>query len=231
MMKRICCLLFFATICLSGYSQSSKIRLIVRGDDMGYTHSGNLALIQSYKKGIEKSIEVIVPSPWFPEAVKLLQQNPGVDVGVHLCLSSEWENIKWRPLTNCPTLQNDNGYFYTMIYPNKNYPGQSLSEQHWDIKEMENELRAQIKLAVKNIPRISHVSAHMGCTSLSPEVKRMANNLAREFHISIDPEEQGVISVGYPGKHETYAEKEAGFIQMLTSLVPEKPISFLIIPD
>lgn len=226
-MKRIYFLWLFTAICLPGVSQKSEIRLIIRGDDMGYTHSGNLALIESYTHGIEKSIEVIAPSPWFPEAVKLLQQNPGVDVGVHLCLSSEWENIKWRPLTNCPTLQNDNGYFYPMIYPNKNYPGQSLSEQHWDIKEIENELRAQIKLALKNIPRLSHVSAHMGCTSLSSEVKRMANKLAKEFHISIDPEEQGVISVGYPGKHETYAEKETGFIQMLTSLVPGKTYLFL----
>lgn len=226
-MKLVSCLWFFVLMGLPGFSQNQQIRLIVRGDDMGYTHSGNLALIQSYKQGIEKSIEVIVPSPWFPEAVKLLQQNPGVDVGVHLCLSSEWENIKWRPLTDCPSLQNENGYFYPMIYPNKNYPGQSLSEHHWDLKQIENEWRAQIKLAVQNIPGISHVSAHMGCTGLHADVKKIANKLAKEFHISIDPEEQGVISVGYLGKHETFAEKEAGFIQMLATLVPGKTYLFL----
>ncbi len=44
-------------------------RLVVRGDDMGYTHSGNVALLKSFTDGIEQSIEVIVPSPWFPEAV------------------------------------------------------------------------------------------------------------------------------------------------------------------
>jgi chitin disaccharide deacetylase len=201
---------------LSGFSQDREIRLIVRGDDMGYTHSGNLALIRSYTQGIEKSIEVIVPSPWFPEAVTLLQQNPGVDVGVHLCLSSEWENIKWRPLTDCPSLQNENGYFYPMIYPNKNYPGQSLSEQHWDIREIEKEWRAQIKLAIKNIPRVSHVSAHMGCTGLHADVNKIAKKLAKEFHLSIDP-----------GKHETYAEKETGFLQMLATLVPGKTYLFL----
>ncbi len=79
-------------------AQQNPSGLIVRGDDMGYTHSGNLALIKCYKYGIETSIEVLVPSPWFPEAVKLLKQNPGVDVGIHLDLTSEWENIKWRPL-------------------------------------------------------------------------------------------------------------------------------------
>lgn len=64
-------------------AQQKTIRLIVRGDDMGYTHSGNEALIKCYREGIETSIEVLVPSPWFTEAVKLLKENPGVDVGIH----------------------------------------------------------------------------------------------------------------------------------------------------
>lgn len=226
-MKHLYCFWLFAVLCFPGFSQNPETRLIIRGDDMGYTHSGNIALMAAYRNGIEKSIEVIVPSPWFPEAIALLRQHPGVDVGVHLCLSSEWENIKWRPLTDGVSLKDGNGYFYPMIFPNKNYPGRSLSEQHWDIADIEKELRAQIVLAVKNIPQISHISAHMGCTGLSPAVKAIAGKLAREFHISIDPEEQGVIPVGYPGKHETYAEKENGFIEMLSMLKPGKTYLFL----
>src|SRR5882724_3938146 len=95
-------------------AQPKPARLIVRGDDMGYTHSGNEAIIRSYKNGIEKSVEVIVASPWFPEAVKLLEQNPGIDVGIHLAITSEWENIKWRPLSDCPSLKDSNGYFHPM---------------------------------------------------------------------------------------------------------------------
>ncbi len=98
-------------------------RLLVRGDDMGYSHSGNEALIKCYQNGIEKSIEVLVPSPWFPEAVKLLKQNPGVDVGIHLDLTSEWENIKWRPLSDCPSLKDSAGYFFPMVYPNNKLSG------------------------------------------------------------------------------------------------------------
>ncbi|MDB5013146.1 MAG: YdjC family protein, partial [Daejeonella sp.] len=75
------------------FSQQKPIRLIVRGDDMGYSHSGNEALIKSYKEGIETSIEILVPSPWFPEAVKMLNENPGVDVGIHLALTSEWDKM------------------------------------------------------------------------------------------------------------------------------------------
>ena len=90
-------------------------RLIIRGDDMGFAHAGNLGIIASYKNGIERSVEVLVPSPWFPEAVRLLNENPGIDVGIHLALTSEWDNLKWRPLTDCKSLQDSNGYFYPMI--------------------------------------------------------------------------------------------------------------------
>jgi predicted glycoside hydrolase/deacetylase ChbG (UPF0249 family) len=71
------------------HAQTKAIRLIVRGDDMGFSHAGNVGIIKVYKEGIEKSIEVIVPSPWFPEAVRLLEASPGVDVGIHLVLTSE----------------------------------------------------------------------------------------------------------------------------------------------
>src|SRR5664280_1858092 len=154
-------------VCITSSAQQKITRLIVRGDDMGFTHSGNEALIKAYKNGIETSIEVIVASPWFPEAVKLLQQNPGVDVGIHLALTSEWENIKWRPVSDCASLKDSSGYFFPMVYPNKNYPGQSIKENHWKIEDIEKEFRAQIELALKKIPRISHVSGHMGCEAVS----------------------------------------------------------------
>src|SRR5690242_18549780 len=119
---------FVLTLLFLGYivnAQQNAPRLIVRGDDMGYSHSGNEALLKCYKEGIQTSIEIIVVSPWFPEAVKLLQQNPKADVGIHLALTSEWDNVKWRPLTDCPTLRDKRGYFYPMVFPNTNYPGQS----------------------------------------------------------------------------------------------------------
>ena len=115
-MRKIIYLVFFQLLLASSHAQQSP-RLIVRGDDMGYTHSGNEALIKCYKEGIETSIEVIVASPWFPEAVKLLQQNPGIDVGIHLALTSEWENVKWRPLSDCQSLKDSNGYFFPMVFP------------------------------------------------------------------------------------------------------------------
>jgi predicted glycoside hydrolase/deacetylase ChbG (UPF0249 family) len=124
-------------------------RLIVRGDDMGYSHAGNEAILKCSLEGIQTSIEVIVPSPWFPEAVEMLKEIPDTDVGIHLAITSEWDNVKWRPLTECPSLTDKDGYFYPMVWPNKNYPGQAINDHPVNVKEIEAEFRAQIELALK----------------------------------------------------------------------------------
>jgi predicted glycoside hydrolase/deacetylase ChbG (UPF0249 family) len=225
-MKRIICvLLVFAPLALVHAQQ--KTRLIVRGDDMGYTHSGNEALLKCYKEGIETSIEIIVASPWFPEAVRMLQQNPGVDVGIHLALTSEWENIKWRPLTDCPSLKDSSGYFYPMVQPNKNYPGKSISENKWKIEDIEKEFRAQIELALKLLPHISHISSHMNCTNITNNVKALTNRLAREYKIDINLDDYDVKWAGYDGPSKTSEEKIQSFINMLNKLEPGKTYWFI----
>ncbi len=226
-MKKIFIIFLFSGALVFSYAQQNDIRLIVRGDDMGYTHSGNEAIIKCYKEGIESSIEVLVASPWFPEAVKLLKQNPGIDVGIHLDLTSEWENIKWRPLSDCPSLKDAGGYFYPMVFQNPNYPGRSISENKWKIEDVEKEFRAQIELALKYLPNVSHLSAHMGCTNLSPEVRALTRRLAKEYKIPVEPDLDYQGLTGYDGPHKTPEEKVQSFINTLNKLQPGKTYIFV----
>ncbi len=209
---------FFLFSTMLPYAQQNPARLIVRGDDMGFSNSGNLAAIKTYKEGIVRSVEVLVPSPWFPEAVQLLKENPGLDVGIHLTLTSEWDNIKWRPLSDCPSLKDPDGYFYPMIRPNKNYPNRSVLQNKWSLEDVEKEFRTQIELAIRKVPRISHVSGHMGCTNMNEEVAKLTQRLAKEYNINIDPSAEGVKSVSYKGAGKTSAEKKQAFIAMLHTL-------------
>lgn len=225
--KTLLFLLFAGLQMVACAQQQSSSRLIVRGDDMGFSHSGNEALIKCSKEGIQTSIEVIVPSPWFPEAVKMLQANPTIDVGVHVALTSEWDNVKYRPVSECPSLTNSEGYFYPFIHPNKNYPRQALMENNFKIEDIEREMRAQIELAIKTIPRISHISAHMGCYNMNPEVNALAKKLAKAYKIDIDPADYGVKYVGYAGPKETSEEKIESFIKMLDSLRPGETYLFV----
>jgi predicted glycoside hydrolase/deacetylase ChbG (UPF0249 family) len=216
-----------AFLCIASLVQAEPPRLIVRGDDMGAAHSINEAIMKCHKDGIQTSIEVIVPSPWFPEAVKMLSEAPEADVGIHLALSSEWDNIKWRPLTECVSIRDPDGYFFPMIFPNKNYPERSLAQSKWQIGEVEKELRAQIELALKHLPHISHVSSHMGCTMISNEAKSLAKKLRVEYRLDIEPEELGVKYVSYRGPHATPAEKIESFIKTLDGLEPDKIYMFV----
>lgn len=219
-------ILFFIFLSVSVIAQAQQpTRLIVRADDMGYSHSGNIALIASYKKGITKSIEVIVPSPWFPEAVQLLKENPAVDVGVHLALTSEWDNIKWRPLTEAKSLRDSNGYFFPMVYPNKNYPGQAILENKWTLEDIEKEFRAQLETAKKLIPRISHISGHMGCTHMTTEVAALTKKLAVEYGLL--SEDHGIPAVMGFGNAATLNESIDYFINWLGKLKTGQTYIFL----
>ncbi len=226
-MKKILLTIISALLINLLFAQTKPVRLVVRGDDMGFAHSGNEALIKCYKEGIERSIEVLVPSPWFPEAVKMLEENPGVDVGIHLTLTSEWDNEKWRPLTDCPSLEDTNGYFYPMIWTNKNYPNRNLLAHNWKLSEIEKEWRAQIATGLKNIPRISHLSGHMGCMNMNDSVNALAQRLAKEYHLGMEQKTATIKYIGYDGPHKTGEEKIKSFINMLNKLSADTTYIFV----
>jgi predicted glycoside hydrolase/deacetylase ChbG (UPF0249 family) len=206
----------------------SEIRLIIRADDIGSAHSANIACIKTYKEGIVKSVEIMVPCPWFSEAVKMLADNPGLDVGVHITLTSEYENIKWGPVSNAPSLTDQNGYFFPMIWPNAQRPDEKdLKSQNWKIEEIELEMRTQIEMAIRNIPRVSHLSCHMGCSGWDPKVQEVYNNLAKEYGLEIDPADFGVKSFPLPDKGETLDQRINNFIAALQKLESGNTYSYI----
>ena len=182
---------------------------------MGSAHAANVATQQCYQGGILTSVEIMVNAPWFPEAVQMLAESE-VDVGVHLTLSSEWDTLKWRPLSDSPSLRDADGYFYPMVFPHADFPNRALSQHPWRLDEVEREFRAQIEQVLRSIPRVSHLSSHMGCTHLHQEVASLEQRLAREYGLerSLD----GVRGIGYAGPSETSAEKIESFLKMLDSL-------------
>ena len=208
--------------------------LVIRIDDMGALHSVNEASIDTYKNGIAQSAEVLVVGSWFPEAVKMLKENPGLDVGVHLGISSEWEKVKWGALADCPTLVDENGYLFPMMGPNAAYPGQSIMENmaNFDINEIEKEFRAQIELALKNIPQVTHISGHMMSTAFNPQVMEVVQKLSEEYNLpSIDRGEAfkqyNFSYTGYDGPRATTEEKIASFIKALEKMEKGKRYIFI----
>ena len=202
-------------------TQDKGIYLIVRGDDIGSCHTANVACIRSYKEGIMTSVELMVPCSWFPEAVKMLNENPGLDVGVHVALTSEWENIKWRPLTWVPSLTDEDGYFYPTLWRRQGAPaGTALREANWKIEDVEKEMRAQIEMAKRKVPHVSHMTCHMGCSGWDPKVQALWKKLAEEYGLTILPSDRKVQRFPGFGQAKTAQDRVETFIKNLEGLRP-----------
>ncbi len=217
--------LFLIFLSIRAFPQSDPgIYLLIRGDDIGSSHTANVACIESYRNGIMRSVELMAPCPWFPEAVRLLNENPGLDVGVHLVLTSEWNDYKWRPLTCCPSLVDQDGYFYPMVWQRNDFPkNTALKDASWKLNEIELELRAQIEMAKKYVPRVSHIGGHMGFQSCGPEVADLVNRLAEEYNLDINPGSAGYQHINLWNKTDSTAEQRIrSAVNTLENLKPGK---------
>ncbi len=202
-------------------SDNEEILLLVRSDDMGAAHAVNQACIETITNGIARSVEVIVPAPWFLEAAEMLRQHPGIDVGVHLDLTSEWSLVKWGPVSkDTPSLVDANGHFYPTTRQRDSYPENTgFLESDWKFKEVERELRSQIELALKHIPNVTHLSSHMGTAVSTPALRSLVNQLASEYGLPIElPNVKRARVAGTD--RATGQQREAALITMLEGLKP-----------
>jgi predicted glycoside hydrolase/deacetylase ChbG (UPF0249 family) len=202
-------------------AREGEIRLVVRGDDMGVAQAVNEACIRSYKEGIVRSVEVIVPGPRFLEAVRWLKENPGLDVGIHLTLTSEWERVKWRPLTRGPSLVDPDGYFRPMTRQRPDFPPDTgFVEADPKPEEVEREQRAQIEMARRHLGgRVSHVSSHMLASCATPALRALTERLAKEYGLRMD--DAGLKFAGMFGNNRsTGDQREEALISLLERLQP-----------
>ncbi len=161
-----------------GYKAETKL-LIIHADDLGVTHSENSASIKGLEETPVNSASIMVPCPWFPEIAKYARNNPKIDFGLHLTLNSEWISYKWGPVTSkdsVATLVNTQGFFYPEIQDvvDKSKP------QHVAL-----ELRNQIKKAYQFGIDVTHLDAHMGTATRTPEFLAAYIKLGKEFELPV----------------------------------------------
>lgn len=174
-------LLFISGISfLSLKAQTEKIPLLFRLDDIGMCHSVNMAAKEVLETRMPVSMSVMVPCPWFTEAVEILKQYPHVSVGIHLTLNSEWKNYRWGPVagvTMVPSLVDSLGHFF---------PSRSkLFANNPRLDEIETELRAQIEKALKAGLKLDYLDYHMGAAMQTLETRAIVEKLAAEYNLAI----------------------------------------------
>ena len=202
-------------------STSPAIRLIVRADDIGSCHSANVACIRTCVEGLARSVEVMVPTPWFKEGAAMLREHPDIDVGVHLTLTSEWDHYKWGPVTHAPSLVDRFGHFLPMTSQRSDYPPNTgFLQAEVVLEEVERELRAQIELARSEIPSVSHLTCHMGLPIADPRLRDLTLRLADEYGLPVVfPGLRGVPR-GLGGQNTSAEQKVEIMVDILEGLEP-----------
>jgi predicted glycoside hydrolase/deacetylase ChbG (UPF0249 family) len=167
------------TLCQNSKSDN-KIPILIRCDDIGMCHSVNMAAEQVLKTGIPVSMSVMVPCPWFSEAVEMLKKYPNVSVGIHLTLNSEWKQYRWGPVAGAkavPSLVDSVGNFF---------PSRALLfANNPKLDEIETELRAQIEKALHSGLKIDYLDHHMSAAVQTPETRAILEKLAKEYKLAI----------------------------------------------
>ncbi|PIS27672.1 MAG: hypothetical protein COT43_09150 [Candidatus Marinimicrobia bacterium CG08_land_8_20_14_0_20_45_22] len=157
-----------------------SVGLILRCDDIGMTHTVNVAIQRVIESGLPVSTSVMFVCPWYQEAVDILKAHPEVSVGIHLTLNAEWKNFRWGPVVGvcaAPSLVDTCGYFF----PSR----ASFEGNHPKIDEIEKELRAQIERGIASGLKIDYVDYHMGTAVSKPEYRRIVEKLAAEYRLGI----------------------------------------------
>lgn len=128
--------------------------IIVNADDFGMCHAANTAVSGLLDAGHIDSTTLMVPCAWAPEALSFAAARTDLDVGVHLVLTSEWTDYRWRPLTGtATTLVDDAGCF----------PADALSvELRASADDVADEIAAQLRAALDAGVDVTHLDNHMG---------------------------------------------------------------------
>lgn len=128
--------------------------VIINADDFGMCHAANTAVSGLLDAGHIDSATLMVPCAWAPEALSFAASRTDLDVGVHLVLTSEWTDYRWRPLTGAATTLVDTaGYF----------PAEALAvEQHATADHVAAEIAAQLQAALDAGVDVTHLDNHMG---------------------------------------------------------------------
>lgn len=159
-----------------GFEKDAKL-LIVHADDAGMCNSENMATQAVLESGAVSSTSLMMPCPWADDFIAWAIKHPDADIGIHLTLTAEWDHYRWKgilPSENIPSLLDKFGYFYHTS---------ADVEKHANLKEVEEELRAQIDRAIALGIKPTHLDSHMAATLLSPELIRLFLDLGKEYKI------------------------------------------------
>ena len=169
-----------------GYPVGKKV-VILHVDDVGMSYDSNLGAIRAIEEGVANSLSVMMPCGWVPGFVHYFKQHPELDAGLHLTLTSEWDDYRWGPLAGQPAVPG------LVDAEGALWPSVADVARHATPDEVETEIRAQLARARRMGFEPTHLDSHMGTLFATPGFI--------ERYMKVGMQER--IPVMLPGGHNT----------------------------
>jgi hypothetical protein len=137
-----------------GWKANDRV-LIVHSDDVGMSHASNVGTLAALRVGTVTSLSMMMPCPWVPEFGRYAVRHKDLDVGLHITMTSEWDDYRWGPVAGkltVPGLADEMGCLWD---------NNRLLKEHATPDEVETEIRAQIDRAETMGIGITHLDSHM----------------------------------------------------------------------
>lgn len=146
-----------------GFSSDEKL-LIIHADDLGLSDSVNDTSMESLLKNTVTSASVIMNAEKVQEIADFSKKYPKIDLGVHLTVTSEWKFHKWGGVLS------NNDISSLLNSKNNFYWNKRKFTKNSKIKELHDELQAQVDLAISMGINVSHIDSHEGALFFDPDV-------------------------------------------------------------
>lgn len=148
------------------------MNLIINGDDFGLSHGCNLAIIDSYTKGIMTSASLMVNMPDTEEAVRMWKKNSALSLGIHLNVT-----VGMPILEHLNTITQLNGAFNKRIL--------IADQSEINEEELKKECEAQINRFIQLTGKIpDHINSHHGIEAV-PGGEKVLQDLAVKYKVPI----------------------------------------------
>lgn len=192
-----------------GFDDHDRL-VIIHADDVGMCQASLAAYSDLVDFGLISAASTMVPCSWFPATAQFCREyaGSGVDMGVHLTLTSEFEGYRWGPIsTRDPSsgLLDQVGFFHADT--------DSVRANAEPIA-VEHEIRAQVLRALESGIDVTHLDTHMGSV-IDPRFLPVYVQVALEHRIPpflIRKDEAGLRELGVD------AETAAMFVHQLQVL-------------
>jgi hypothetical protein len=190
-----------------GFANTDRL-VILHTDDVGMCQASLAAFIDLWENQAISSGAIMLPCPWAKPAAEYCRTHPGVDMGVHATITSEWDGYRWSPLsTRDPAsgLMDQDGFLWQTSQE---------TQEHATTEAVTAELELQVRKALAWGVDVTHVDSHMG-TVIHPKFMQAYIQAAQQAQVPVMLPRGDTAIFHYMGMDAETADRFAALIAQL----------------